>query len=76
MDLVCSIRREQPAWSKHKIAVILARDHGVTLSASTVGRVLKRKGLYEKKKAQGSTEARQKGKSGPRGLGFPRRTRP
>lgn len=47
VDLICSLRAEQPAWSKHKIAVILARDHGVALSASTVGRVLKRKGLYD-----------------------------
>lgn len=49
VDLICSIRRGQPAWSKHKIAVLLERDHGIRLSASTVGRVLKRKGLYEKK---------------------------
>ena len=47
VDLICAIRKEQPAWSKHKVAVILARDHGLTLSASTVGRVLKRKGLYD-----------------------------
>jgi len=26
VDLIVAIRREQPAWSKHKIAVILARD--------------------------------------------------
>ena len=51
VDLICSIRKEQPAWSKHKIAVILARDHGVSLSTSTVGRVLSRKGLYQEKKS-------------------------
>lgn len=50
-SLIAAIRREYPAWSKHKIAVILARDHGITISASTVGRVLKRKGLYEEKKS-------------------------
>jgi transposase InsO family protein len=60
VDLICSIRTEQPAWSKHKIAVILSRDHGVTLSASTVGRVLKRKGLYEKKKSDKRRKAAQR----------------
>lgn len=49
VDLIISTRKEQPAWSKHKIAVILARDHGITLSASTVGRILKRKGLYDER---------------------------
>lgn len=52
VDLICSIRAEQPAWSKHKIAVILARDHDITLSASTVGRILKRKGLYDVRKSR------------------------
>jgi transposase InsO family protein len=48
-DLIVAIRSAQPAWSKHKIAVILARDHGIRLSASTVGRILKRKGLYDER---------------------------
>jgi len=47
VDLIVEIRKGQPAWSKHKIAVILSRDYGITLSPSTVGRVLKRKGLYD-----------------------------
>ena len=51
VSLVVSIREEYPAWSRHKIAVILRRDHGVTLSASTVGRIMKRKGLYDLKKS-------------------------
>lgn len=49
VDLIVSIRREQPAWSKHKIAVILKRDHDIELSASTVGRVMRRKGLYDER---------------------------
>src|SRR5450759_2153930 len=57
VDLICSIRSDQPAWSKHKIAVILARDHGIILSASTVGRVLKRKGLYDKHKSRKRSKA-------------------
>jgi len=51
VSLVVSVRMEYPAWSRHKIAVILARDHAVTLSASTVGRILSRKGLYDLKKS-------------------------
>lgn len=49
VELIVSLRKKQPAWSKHKIAVILRRDHGIALSASTVGRILKRKGLYDKR---------------------------
>jgi putative transposase len=60
VDLVVKIRKEQPAWSKHKIAVILARDHGTTLSASTVGRILKRKGLYEVRKSRKRSKAAKK----------------
>jgi transposase InsO family protein len=40
-QLVLSIRRENPTYGKEKIAVILNRDHGQTLSQSTVGRILK-----------------------------------
>lgn len=57
VDLICSIRRAQPAWSKHKIAVILSRDHGITLSASTVGRVLKRKGFYDARTSRKKSNA-------------------
>ncbi len=34
------IRIENPLYGKEKIAVILRRDHGINISASTVGRVL------------------------------------
>jgi transposase InsO family protein len=57
VDLICAIRAEHPAWSKHKIAVILSRDHGVVISASTVGRVLKRKGLYDLKVSRKRSKA-------------------
>lgn len=40
-QLVLSIRRENPTYGKEKIAIILNRDHGQTLSESTVGRILK-----------------------------------
>lgn len=45
-QLVLRIRRENPTYGKEKIAVILRRDHGQTMSDSTVGRILKR--LFEK----------------------------
>lgn len=40
MQLVLAVRRANPAYGKEKIAVILKRDHGGTLSPSTVGRIL------------------------------------
>ena len=42
------LRKQYPAWSKYKIRVLLARE-GIQVSASTVGRVLKRRGLIAKK---------------------------
>lgn len=48
---ICQIRRKYPAWSKHKIQEILRRDYGIVVSVSTVGRVLKRRGLIDKKKS-------------------------
>ena len=49
--LVLKLRRENLTYGKAKIAVILRRDHGLTLSESTVGRILKHllhKGLIQK----------------------------
>ncbi len=51
MQLVLRIRRENPTYGKFKIAIILKRDHGATISESTVGRILSRlkeKGLINK----------------------------
>ena len=45
------IRKKYPAWSKYKIRTLLERDHGIVTSASTVGRILKRRGLIDKKKS-------------------------
>ncbi len=42
------VRNQYPAWSKHKIRVLLNRE-GIVTSASTVGRILKRKGLINPK---------------------------
>lgn len=45
---VVALRNQYPAWSKHKLSAILKRE-GFVVSESTVGRVLKRKGLIDKK---------------------------
>ncbi|MDX1924263.1 MAG: integrase core domain-containing protein [Rickettsiaceae bacterium] len=40
-DLVLKLRLESPIYGKAKLSVILARDHGVVISESSVGRILK-----------------------------------
>ncbi len=40
-QLVLQLRRANPTYGKEKIAIILKRDHGQTISQSTVGRILK-----------------------------------
>ena len=42
------IRKEYPAWSKYKIQALLQRE-GTIVSVSTIGRILKRRGLIDKK---------------------------
>jgi len=53
---IVKIRRQYPGWSKYKIRKILSRQNMV-VSASTVGRVLKRKGLIGKKISVKRTKA-------------------
>jgi len=48
---VVKIRKQYPVWSKYKIRKILERDYGIKTSASTVGKILKRRGLIDKKKS-------------------------
>jgi len=45
------LRQQYPAWSKYKLQVLLKRK-GLVISDSTVGRILKRKGLIDKKVSQ------------------------
>jgi len=45
------LRQQYPAWSKHKLNVLLKRK-GLEVSESTIGRILKRKGLIDKKVSQ------------------------
>lgn len=42
------IRKQYPAWSKYKIQAIMKQEQ-LIVSASTIGRILKRKGLINKK---------------------------
>ena len=42
---VVKIRKTYPTWSKYKIAVMLKRGKNIVLSASSVGRILSKKGL-------------------------------
>lgn len=44
------LRQKYPAWSKYKIRKLL-KDEGLIISASTVGRIFKRKGLIDKKES-------------------------
>jgi len=45
-SMVRVLRTANPEFSKYKLAVILQRDHGFVLSASTIGRIIKRDGLF------------------------------
>jgi len=46
---IVKLRKQYPAWSKYKLSAILGRDKGIVVSVSTVGRVLKRKGLINER---------------------------
>ncbi len=45
------LRKQYPAWSKHKLKVLLEREN-IKVSTSTVGRILKRRGLISRKVSQ------------------------
>ena len=66
---IVKLRKKYPAWSKYKIARILERDEKIIVSASTVGRVLKKKGrINEKKSKQRSKAAKHPRKRFPKGF--------
>lgn len=44
--MVRTLRRANPEFSKYKLAVILRCDHGIILSASMIGRIITRDGLF------------------------------
>jgi len=45
---IVQLRKKYPAWSKYKIKVLL-KEEDIEISDSTIGRVLKRRGLINKK---------------------------
>lgn len=49
--LVLRLRDANPEWSKYKLSVVARRDHGVTVSASTCGRILSRFGRINERRA-------------------------
>jgi transposase InsO family protein len=46
VDIVRKLRRTNPELSKYKLAVILKRDYGYSLSPSSVGRIISRYQLF------------------------------
>lgn len=46
IDMVKTLRKRKPAYSKYKLARVLKRDHGIEVSASTIGRIIKRYDLF------------------------------
>lgn len=49
ISTVVKLRKENPCWSKYKLAVILRRDYKINYSASTIGRIIKKYGLIDLK---------------------------
>lgn len=45
-DTIRVLRKTNPEFSKYKLAVILKRDYGYSLSASTIGRIISRYRLF------------------------------
>lgn len=56
VDEIVKTRKEYPAWSKWKIQAMLKRKN-MNVSVSTVGRILKRKGLIDKKVSKKKSKA-------------------
>jgi len=68
VDEIVKIRNQYPAWSKYKIKAILKRNH-IIISTSTIGRILKKKGLIDKKVSRKRHQAAKNPKQRyPRGL--------
>jgi len=56
IDLVCSLRKENPEFSKYKLKVILKRDYDIKLSSSTIGRIITKYQLFFKPKVKPTKE--------------------
>ena len=46
VDHVIALRKKFPAWSKYKLAVLLKQSHRISLSPSTIGRIIKHHNLF------------------------------
>ena len=46
VDAIRTLRKTNPEFSKYKLAVILERDYGYRVSASTISRIMRRYDLY------------------------------
>jgi transposase-like protein len=46
VGLIRKLRTDYPSYSAKKLARIVFRDYGITYSAATIGRIIKRFGLY------------------------------
>lgn len=46
IDQIRKLRKQYPYYSKYKLQVILKRDYQITLSASSVGRIIKKYNLF------------------------------
>lgn len=65
---VVELRRQYPAWSKHKIHALMATEK-IVVSVSTVGRVLKRRGCIDRRVSAKRRRASKRPKNRfPRGL--------
>lgn len=54
---IMAVRKLHPAWGKYKIKVQLKKKQSITTSPSTVARVLKRRGLIDKRKSHKRSKA-------------------
>ena len=68
--LVEKLRKQYPSWSKYKLEAILRKKHRVEISASSIGRILKRKGLIDKKTSREHKKASQNPKLRARGTRY------
>ena len=64
---VIKIRKQYPTWSKYKIQGILKQEN-IIISASTIGRILKRKGMIKTKISIKRSKAAKPRKRFPRGF--------
>lgn len=55
-DLVCSLRKQNPCFSKYKLKILLKRDYDIELSCSSIGRIITKYQLFFKPKYKSKKE--------------------